>query len=142
MSLLGTGLLVVADAALGIWLGSIVFFSFIGAPTTFDVLDDDAGQVVNAIFPKYYAFGLGLGFVAFGAAIIGNATGAFDGLLTAVLAIVGVVLSGYARWVLIPKMEAAGDDAFAQYHKQSIVLNGVTMLAVAGGIVAIVAGTV
>ncbi|KZN26351.1 hypothetical protein A4G99_21345 [Haladaptatus sp. R4] len=142
MSLLGTGLLVVADAALGIWLGSIVFFSFIGAPTTFDVLDDDAGQVVNAIFPKYYAFGLGLGFVAFGAAVIGNATGAFDGLVAAALAIVGVVLNGYARWVLIPKMEAAGDDAFAQYHKQSIVLNGVTMLAVAGGIVAIVAATV
>ncbi|MCO8256268.1 DUF4149 domain-containing protein [Haladaptatus sp. AB618] len=142
MSLLGTGLLVVADAALGIWLGSIVFFSFIGAPTTFDVLDDDAGKVVNAIFPKYYAFGLGLGFVAFGAAVIGNATGAFDGLVAAVLAIVGVVLNGYARWVLIPKMEAAGDDAFAQYHKQSIVLNGVTMLAVAGGIVAIVAATV
>lgn len=142
MSLLGTGLLVVADAALRIWLGSIVFFSFIGAPTTFDVLDDDAGQVVNAIFPKYYAFGLGLGFVAFGAAVIGNATGAFDGLVAAALAIVGVVLNGYARWVLIPKMEAAGDDAFAQYHKQSIVLNGVTMLAVAGGIVAIVVATV
>ncbi len=142
MSLLGTGLLVVVDAALGIWLGSIVFFSFIGAPTTFDVLDDDAGRVVNAIFPKYYAFGLGLGFVAFGAAIIGNAMGAFDGLVTAVLAIVGVVLDGYARWVLIPKMEKTGDDAFAQYHKQSIALNGITMLAVAGGIVAIAAGTV
>ncbi len=142
MGILGTGLLVVADAALGIWLGSIVFFSFIGAPTTFDVLDDDAGQVVNAIFPKYYAFGLGLGFIAFGAAIIGNTMGAFDGLATAGLAIVGVIITGYARWVLIPKMEAAGDDAFAQYHKQSVILNGITMLAVAGGIVAIVSATV
>ncbi|GKZ13415.1 DUF4149 domain-containing protein [Haladaptatus sp. T7] len=136
MTLLGTGLLVVADAALGIWLGSIVFFSFIGAPTTFDVLDDDAGQVVNAIFPKYYQFGLGLGVVAFGAAVVGNAMDAFDGIVVAALALVGVAFTGYARWVLIPKMEAAGDDAFAQYHKQSVVLNGLTMLAVAGGIVA------
>jgi hypothetical protein len=136
MSLLGTGLLVVADAALGIWLGSIVFFSFIGAPTTFDVLGDDAGQVVNAIFPKYYQFGLGLGFVAFGAAVVGNTLSTFDGIAVAALTLVGVVCTGYARWVLIPKMEAAGDDAFAQYHKQSILLNGLTMLAVAGGIVA------
>ncbi|EFW92457.1 hypothetical protein ZOD2009_09118 [Haladaptatus paucihalophilus DX253] len=136
MTLLGTGLLVVADAALGIWLGSIVFFSFIGAPTTFDVLDDDAGQVVNAIFPKYYQFGLGLGVVAFGAAVVGTAMDAFDGIGVAALALVGVVFTGYARWVLIPKMEAVGDDAFAQYHKQSVVLNGLTMLAVAGGIVA------
>jgi hypothetical protein len=32
-------------------------------------------------------------------------------------------------------MEEAGDDAFAQYHKQSVALNGVTMLAVAVGLV-------
>ncbi|WP_423745055.1 DUF4149 domain-containing protein (plasmid) [Haladaptatus sp. SPP-AMP-3] len=136
MTLLGTGLLVVADGALGIWLGSIVFFSFVGAPTTFDVLGDDAGQVVNAVFPKYYEFGLGLGVVAFGAAVVATAMDAFDGIVVAALALVGVAFTGYARWVLIPKMEAAGDDGFARYHKQSVVLNGVTMLAVAGGIVA------
>jgi hypothetical protein len=27
-------------------------------------------------------------------------------------------------------MDRAGDDAFAQYHKQSVALNGVTMLAI------------
>jgi len=54
-----------AVSALGVRLGSIVFFSFVAAPTTFDVLGDDAGRVVNAIFPKYYVFGAGLGVVAF-----------------------------------------------------------------------------
>ena len=138
MSLIGTALSVVVDAALGVWLGSIVFFSFVAAPTTFDVLGDDAGQVVNAIFPKYYDFGFGLGAVAFLAAVVAGTLTSFDAVLVALLAlvVVGAALDGYARWVLIPKMERAGDDAFAQYHRQSVVLNGVTMLALAGAIVA------
>ncbi|MFC7080548.1 DUF4149 domain-containing protein [Halorussus caseinilyticus] len=70
MSFLETALTTVVDAALGIWLGSIVFFSFVGAPTTFDVLGDDAGRVVNAIFPKYYSFGAALGVVAVAAALV------------------------------------------------------------------------
>ena len=132
MSLLQTALATVLDAALGIWLGSIVFFSFVGAPTTFDVLGDDAGQVVNAIFPKYYVFGAGLGVAAFAAVLVGGLVTVFDaariGLLAAVAA--GIGMNAYARWVLIPKMDRAGDDAFAQYHKQSVALNAVTMLAI------------
>ncbi|WP_276281606.1 DUF4149 domain-containing protein [Halorussus caseinilyticus] len=134
MSFLETALTTVVDAALGIWLGSIVFFSFVGAPTTFDVLGDDAGRVVNAIFPKYYSFGAALGVVAVAAALVVG-VGPYGGGLLAALALVGVALDLYARQVLIPKMEAAGDDAFAQYHKQSVALNGVTMLAVAVGLV-------
>ncbi|WP_240334596.1 DUF4149 domain-containing protein [Halorussus sp. MSC15.2] len=98
------------------------------------MLGDDAGRVVNAIFPKYYSFGVGLGFVAFAAAYVGG-IGPYDGLLVAVLPLVGVALNLYADRVLIPKMERAGDDGFAEYHKQSVVLNGVTMLAVAAALV-------
>lgn len=134
MGLLETVLTTILDASLGVWLGSIVFFSFVAAPTTFDVLGDDAGRVVNAIFPKYYSFGTALGFVAFTAALLVG-VGPFEGVLLAVLPLVGVALNLYARQVLIPKMEEAGDDGFAQYHKQSVALNGVTMLAVAGGLV-------
>ena len=47
-----------------------------------------------------------------------------------------VVLDAYARWVLIPKMEAAGDEAFERYHGRSVALNGVTMLVVAGALLA------
>jgi len=137
MSLLQTGLTTVIDAALGVWLGSIVFFSFVAAPTTFDVLGDDAGQVVNAIFPKYYVFGAGLGIAALLAVLVAGLVTAFDAARVAVLVLVaaGVGMDAYARWVLIPKMERAGDDAFAQYHKQSVALNGVTMLAIAVALV-------
>jgi len=38
-----------------VWIGSIVFFSFIGAPAIFRTLDRQAaGDVVGAIFPKYF----------------------------------------------------------------------------------------
>ncbi|HEV8700511.1 MAG TPA: DUF4149 domain-containing protein, partial [Candidatus Polarisedimenticolia bacterium] len=38
--------------ALGIWVGSVVFFSFFTAPTLFGALPRDmAGRAVSAIFP-------------------------------------------------------------------------------------------
>src|SRR6056297_2075873 len=112
MSLIGTALATVVDAALGVWLGSIVFFSFVAAPTTFDVLGDDAGQVVNAIFPKYYVFGGVLGAIAFPATFVVETGGPLDGTAISVLVLAGLALNLYARNVLIPKMDRAGDDAF------------------------------
>jgi len=130
----------VAALALGSWLGSVVFFSFVGAPTIFGTLDDDAaGRAVNAIFPRYYRFGLAAGLIAL---LAGGARGVAGGVgiaagATLAGALVGVAANAYALGVLIPKMEAAGEDAFARYHKQSVALNLVTML----GVVAAFVGT-
>ena len=45
-----------------IWVGSIIFFSAIIAPTVFKVLDEkSAGLFLRAFFPKYYIFGLIIG---------------------------------------------------------------------------------
>lgn len=44
--------------SLVVWMGSIIFFSFFAAPAIFRVLErQQAGEVVGAIFPKYYAVG-------------------------------------------------------------------------------------
>jgi uncharacterized membrane protein len=44
--------------SLVMWLGSIIFFSFFAAPAVFRLLDrQKAGEVVGAIFPKYYGIG-------------------------------------------------------------------------------------
>ena len=41
-----------------IWIGTIIFFSFFGAPSIFKVLDRElAGDVVGDIFPKYWMIG-------------------------------------------------------------------------------------
>ena len=53
MSTLTTGLQFVADLALGTWFGAMIFFSFVGAPTTFAVLgSDDDGPTVKVGGPK------------------------------------------------------------------------------------------
>lgn len=124
---------VIADLALGTWFGAMVFFSFVTAPTTFDVLGtEDAGPVVNAVFPTYYLFGLALGVVALAALTANGALTAFETPHAVALGAtaVAVLAVGVARFGLVPKMEAAGADAFAQYHRQSVALNGLTMLAV------------
>lgn len=129
---------VLLDGALGAWLGTMAFFSFVGAPRAFAVFGDDAGRYVNDVFPRYYSVGVALGGVALLAGAGLGALTAFDTPVFVLLALVGVgvALGAYSRWVLIPKMEAAGEDAFETYHRQSVLLNGAMMFAVAGGLVA------
>ena len=44
---------------LGVWVGSIIFFSFVVAPTIFRVLQpDDAAKLQRALFPMYYTVGI------------------------------------------------------------------------------------
>jgi uncharacterized membrane protein len=45
------------DGALGAWLGTMAFFSFVGAPRVFAVFGDEAGAHVNDVFPRYYTVG-------------------------------------------------------------------------------------
>lgn len=130
------------DAALGAWLGTMAFFSFVGAPRTFAVLGEElAGEVVNDVFPRYYVLGIALGGVAAVASLAGAATGttgALDVARAAALTATGVALLAtvYARFVLVPRMDAAGPDAFQRYHGQSVALNAVAMVAVAAALVA------
>lgn len=44
--------------SLVVWIGGVIFFSFIAAPSIFNVLPrDKAGDVVGDIFPKYWMMG-------------------------------------------------------------------------------------
>jgi hypothetical protein len=124
------------DGALGAWLGTMAFFSFVGAPRAFAVFGDDAGEYVNDVFPRYYTLGVALGATALLAAVGAGALGRFGTAMLVAIACtaVGVVLATYSRWGLIPRMDAAGEDAFEAYHRQSVLLNGAMMLAVAGAL--------
>lgn len=132
MAVIETALRVIIDVSLGVWLGAMAFFSFVAAPRVFAVLDQDAGDVVNDIFPRYYVIGTGLGVIAFVAGIGLGAVTEFDLVLGLLFLFVGlpVLLSAYARWVLIPRMDEATDAAFDRQHRRSVILNGVSMLSV------------
>lgn len=117
----------------GVWLGTMVFFSFVVAPVLFYSLSPaNAGLVITRIFPSYYAVGVWFG----GGAVAG-------GLLAAVwlrrpgrwwvwvpmAAAYGVLL--YARHLLtvMNRLDPSG-TRFSHLHQLSVTLNGVVMFLV------------
>lgn len=123
----------------GALAGSMVFFAATVAPTVFGALPaDQAGSFLRAFFPKYYLWGL---VVALLASIVAMGTTPLLGALCALVA----VLFGYARQVLMPRINRARDAAligeagaerrFQTLHLQSVLINGLQLLlliAVAG----------
>ncbi len=83
-----------------IWIGSIFFFSFIGAPAIFKTFDKKtAGDVVGAIFPKYFLLGEICGLVSLVALIfigvkLSFPTGVKIGLVLLLVMLTGAVYSG------------------------------------------------
>ena len=58
---------------ISIWIGVIVFFSAIIAPTVFKTLDEkSAGVFLRAFFPKYYLFAIVIGLAALALIMIFN----------------------------------------------------------------------
>lgn len=115
--------------AWALWLGSIVFFSFVVAPTVHGVLDRaDASRLMASMFPRYYLFSIVCGAVALAAAL----TTANDLRLTIPM-LTALVMAAYARQVLTPAMagarETKSDDDFARMHVLSVRLNIVALAA-------------
>ena len=110
------------------------------APLAFRTIDRTvAGQLVAAVLPRYYDWGVVLCAVA----LITAAILAVSGPRPRWRALVGVALCGamvglllWASVVLLPRAEAArrgrDDSAFALAHRSSVQLNGLTMLAGVG----------
>jgi uncharacterized protein DUF4149 len=119
------------------WLAISAFFSFAVAPLAFRTIDRGvAGQLVAAVLPRYYDWGVALCAVA----LTASAILAVSGVRPRWRALVGVALCGamvglllWASVVLLPRAEAArrerDDSAFALAHRSSVQLNGLTMLA-------------
>jgi hypothetical protein len=117
------------------WLAISTFFSFAVAPLAFRVIDRGvAGQLVSAVLPRYYDWGIVLCAIAL------TASAVVSGVRPRGRALAGVALCGtmlclllWASIVVLPRAESArrtrDDTAFALAHRSSIQLNGLTMLA-------------
>ena len=130
--------------ALGLWVGEVVCFSFVVAPAVFGVLGAArAGEVVGAIFPRYYALGTAAGAVALGCGIVlGRRATAAGWWTAAVVALaLGLAATLWAGRVVHPRAQRlrvalqargespAGDPAFRRAHRAAVALNGVALLA-------------
>ena len=114
-----------------IWVGSIIFFSAIIAPTVFKVLDEkSAGLFLRAFFPKYYIFGLIMGLLSI--VLIFLLSIPTNTMLLALL-IVMIALTVTSK-LMIPVINAARDMGeagvrrFKKLHTISVMLNVLTLI--------------
>ena len=114
-----------------IWVGSIIFFSAIIAPTVFKVLDEkSAGLFLRAFFPKYYIFGLIMGLLSL--VLIFLLSIPTNTMLLALL-IVMIALTVTSK-LMIPVINAARDmgeagvPRFKKLHTMRVMLNVLTLI--------------
>ena len=130
-------------AALGCWLGGIVFFSFFTAPAVFTILPRaEAGQLISTIFPRYYMLGYVAGTVSLVLAIYLTAVRGprmwWGGTTLALAIALGITF--YAGTVILPRADAirtvnedpnpdpARKAEFDSLHRMSVILNGTVLL--------------
>jgi Domain of unknown function (DUF4149) len=135
--------LIVYLLALACWIGTIVFFSFVIAPSVFGTLAlHDAGNLMSVIFPQYYVVGYVAGLTA---AILAVVFTVMRGArlwwgATALLLAIAFALTLYAGMVIRPRVDSirtvveqqnpdpAQKAEFDRLHHLSIVINGAVLL--------------
>ena len=116
---------------ISVWVGVIVFFSAIIAPTVFKTLDEkSAGVFLRAFFPKYYLFAIVIGLAALALIMI------FDIKVSNILyiAIVSMTILSIISRFMIPMINNArdmgekGKEKFNRLHMLSVSLNVITLV--------------
>lgn len=125
---------------LALWIGGIAMFTFIVTPRLFGALGrNEAGRIVDFLFPSYFGYNLILALVAT-AAFLACARGPWSPSRKAslLLILLSIGLTGYVRFSLFPRAVAVKrtvssfdtvppeDPArreFRRLHGRSMVLN-------------------
>ncbi len=125
--------------SLVMWIGSIIFFSFFAAPAVFRVLDrQQAGEVVGAIFPKYYAVGYTCSVLAAGTLILSprgmeGPPLIFLTIMAACTFYAGMIINPQARALKLqmqeqPENREALELQFRSLHGWSVRLNATVLI--------------
>ena len=116
---------------ISIWIGVIIFFSAIIAPTVFKTLDEkSAGVFLRAFFPKYYLFAIVIGLAALALIMIFNIE--MSSILY--IAIVSMTILSIISRFMIPIINNArdmgerGKQKFNRLHALSVSLNVITLV--------------
>lgn len=131
--------------AVGVWLGTVVSFSFVVLPTIHRVsAPGDATQLLRRLFPRYYGAGIVCGFTALALVSLARSADILpvsEALRLALPVAGGLLLSLLAQYVLLPRMHEARDrqpERYAALHRVSAMLNSTVLalllLAVAGAV--------
>lgn len=128
--------------ALSLWVGAVVFFSFIVAPGVFGALPtQEAGRVIGTIFPRYYQFGIVAGLLTVATALALQWLNNGDWRLSIGLTSVMLALTLYAGIVVQPRAaelrpmrydpatEATAKPEFDRLHRLAVILNSIVLFA-------------
>jgi hypothetical protein len=132
-------------SAVGVWLGTVICFSWVILPTIHRVsAPGDATRLLRRLFPRYYTAGVICGFVALALVSLARSADTLplgDALRLALPVAGGLLCSLLAHYVLLPRMQAAHDrqpERYARLHNVSAMLNSTViallLLAVAGAV--------
>jgi uncharacterized membrane protein len=129
--------------ALIVWIGGLIFFSFVGAPSIFKTLPPEfAGKVVGAIFPRYYPLGYLSGLVAFACLIFSAARTGHWPYVKILIVLVMITLTVYTSLVTHPKVRSLKEEIqgatgntditllkeeFGRAHRVSVINNGIVL---------------
>ncbi len=132
--------------SISLWVGSIFFFSFLTTPTLFATLPREmAGQVISALFPRYYMVGYWAGGFLLVTTLIEAVFVRQWPVLRLIL--IGLMMSAtlYAGLVILPqahntKVEMKSLEAetpraqkleiqFKRQHRLSVYLNFIVLIA-------------
>ncbi len=135
--------------AVACWIGGASLFTFVLTPTIFKSYDRDmAGEIVGALFPGYFQWGLFCGIIAL-AAVLMSSTLKRKNIAAFIIAVM-LVLSSIQAFVIEPKATAikkqipsfettAKDDPHRlQFRKWHGISAGMNLAIIGGGIVLIV----
>jgi uncharacterized membrane protein len=134
---------------LSVWLGSVIFFSFVVAPTIFRVLSqNDAAKLQRALFPRYYLVGIicaAAGILCVGWLLAEHAFGKWPALLSLLLLAAMGGTNLWLRQAVVPRMtvlrelrspaigsgqlpDPAADEEWKSLHRLSVQLNAAVLL--------------
>jgi uncharacterized membrane protein len=101
--------------AWAVWVGAIIFFSFVVAPTAFRALEvEHAGKFMRVIFPRYYLTGILCGLLGLcsGGTLIATRFWPWQAGSTVLVLLLGmVVIAAWARQRLVPRLNSLRDEA-------------------------------
>ncbi|ODS34675.1 MAG: hypothetical protein SCARUB_00255 [Candidatus Scalindua rubra] len=94
--------------SLVVWIGSIIFFSFFGAPSIFKVLERElAGNLVGNIFPKYWMIGYICSTVAIGSLLLLWKMGTSSAIVRTILLSIMMIITFYTGLRIGPMVREA-----------------------------------
>ena len=129
--------------ALIVWVGEVVFFSFVVAPAMFRTFPTaDAGRAVGAVFPTYYRVGYVCGALLLltNLFLLGSATARAWWGVNAALAAVMLAATLYAGFVIQPRAAElrpqihdpapppGAKEEFDRLHRLAVQLNGAVLV--------------